>query len=119
MKDERGRTLHDPPQFHESWGHHGEIGHHVGLTKVGSECLQRIGQPPSRLDHHEVDPFRLLIPVPRVLESNNLRSGPTSISLLEENVVILLAIERGVKVDEVYLFFIEVSPHNVEIVPVE
>src|ERR1035441_7821757 len=58
------------------------------------------------------------VPMPGVLESLNLAGRICAVLLVEECVVVLGRIERGVQIDEVHRFVLQIPPQDVQIVAV-
>jgi hypothetical protein len=64
------------------------------------------------------DGFVFLIARPRVLKGPNLRSGLGSVLLLEQHVVVLVALERRVQIDEANRLIPHIPPQNVQVIAV-
>ena len=65
-----------------------------------------------------VDGLVLLVPGPSVLEGADLGGGAVAVLLFEEDVVVLVAVEGGVEVDEVHGGVFDVAAEDVEVVAV-
>ena len=55
----------DAAQLDEAWGHHGEVGEHVGAAEEGSEGAHGVGYAAALLDDFFVGSGRLLRSTPR------------------------------------------------------
>lgn len=58
------------------------------------------------------------VPFPRIFKCFELRSRASTVLFREEDVVVLIRIERRVEVDEINRLFFDVTPENVEVVAV-
>src|SRR5208283_4073819 len=69
--------------------------------------------------HHAVErQFRLLSPVPGVLERSDLRAGLLASGTLEEHVVGGLAVERRIEVNQVNALVVNAAAQDVEVVAI-
>lgn len=105
-------------KFDEAWGHHGEIGHHVGVAEEGAEGAHGVGDASAALDNFFVGALGVQVPFPSVFEGHDLRGGAGAVALGEEDVVVLTAVEGRVEVDEVDRFVPDVLAQDDEIVAV-
>ena len=68
--------LEDAVKLKEAVGHHDEVGHHVAFLEEPSEGLDHFGNVGVLLSKKFAElPFRLLSPVPGILEGGYLRVG--------------------------------------------
>jgi len=90
-------VLEDAAEFDKAGGHHGEVGEEVVWAEEGVECAEGFGyilRPV--LDHVVVGAGGLLVPDPGVLEGLDLGGGAGAVALLEEDVVVLVALDSRV-----------------------
>jgi hypothetical protein len=59
-----------------------------------------------------------LVPVPCVLEGHDLRRRPRAVLLGKEHIVILIALEGRIEIDQIHRLILQVAPQDVEIVAV-
>jgi hypothetical protein len=72
-------------------------------------------------DVHNSSPSRRsgdLVPVPGILECLDLSGGPTAVTLGEEEVIILVAFERRVKMDKVSRFVFDIAAEYFQVIAV-
>ena len=110
--------LEDAAEFDEARGHHGEIGHHVGVEEKCFEGAEGVGDTASLLDDLLVGAHRFVVPLPGVFKGVNLGAGLGAVLLGEKDVVILAGVERRVEIDEVYGLVLDVAFEDFEIVAV-
>ena len=91
----------DAAEFDEARGHHGEIGHHVGVEEEGLEGAEGVGDTAALLDDGLVGALGVDVPLPCVLEGVDLRTGLGAVFFGEEDVVILAGVEGRIKVNEI------------------
>jgi len=109
----------DAAEFDQARGHHAEVGHHVAVAKKIAEGLDDLGDLLRAVGHHLlVRLCRGLVPAPGVLEGPDLRGRPGAVVLGEQDVVVLVALERRVEVDEVNRLVLDIAPEDIEIVAV-
>lgn len=107
----------NPLKLHKAGRHHGEVGKHVVLAQLHSEGLHRSGKVGVRPLYDGLIGFGgLLVPMPGVCEDLYLSAGLGSILLFEENVVILIALERRIQVNQVDRLIRDVVAENFKIV---
>ena len=115
--DGAGR-LEDAAQFDEARGHHGEVGHHVGVAEEGAEGAHGLGDAAALLDDVLVGALGVDVPLPGVLEGRDLGLELRAVLFGEEDVVVLAGVEGRVEVDEVDRLVLDVAPEDVEVVAV-
>ena len=118
MQIDRPRHLEHAMQFDQARGHHREIGHHVAVAKEGAESAHGFRDTSTALDDFLVGALGVHVPLPRVLEGHDLRTGTRAVFFREEYVVVLTAVERRVEVDEVNRLILDVLAQDFEIVAV-
>lgn len=102
----------------EARSHHSEIGEHVVGAEEAAEGLHHVADAAAALDNFLVHGGGELVPFPSVFEGFELGAGAGAVLFGEEDVVVLVAFERRVEVDEVDGFVFDVAAENVEIVTV-
>jgi hypothetical protein len=89
-------------QFHQPLGHHHQVGHHVVAAHKLAHRLDQRGHVVRRV---ELDILvRLngsLVPRPRIGKRLDLGGAFVAALLLEQHVVVAVAVERRIEVDEV------------------
>ena len=110
--------LEDAAEFDEARGHHGEIGHHVGVAEEGLEGAEGVGDAAALLDDLLVGALGVDVPLPGVLEGVNLGTGLGAVFLGEEDVVVLAGVEGRVEIDEVDGLVLDVALEDFEVVAV-
>lgn len=105
-------------KFDKAWSHHGEIGEHVVGAEEFSEGLHDVGDATGAFDDFLVHGERLHVPFPSIFEGFELGGGAGAVFFGEEDVVVLIAFERRVEIDEVDGFVSDVAAENVEVVAV-
>lgn len=89
--------------------HHGEMGEHVVGSEEAAEGLHDVGDATATLNDFLVHGGGELVPFPSVFEGFELGGGAGAILFGEEDVVVLIAFERRVEVDEVDGFVFDVA----------
>jgi len=98
-------------KFEQADGHHGEVGHHVRVYKEPAECLDHLSHVGVRLVQDlGVLPLSFIAPVPGIFEGGDLRFGLLTLWAVEEDVVIFVAVEGRIQVDQVDRFVGECDP---------
>ncbi len=105
-------------KFDEAGSHHCEVGEHVVGAEEAAEGLHYVGDAAAALDDFLVHGGGKLVPFPGVFEGFELCGGSGAVFFGEEDVVVLIAFERRVEIDEVDGFVLDVAAENVEIVAV-
>lgn len=105
-------------QFDKAGSHHGEIGKHVVGAEKFSEGLHHVGDATASLDDFLVHGGGELVPLPRVLEGSELRGRAGAIFFGEEDVVILIAFEWRVEINEVNSLVFDIAAENFEVIAV-
>jgi hypothetical protein len=59
-----------------------------------------------------------MVPMPGILECLDLRPGCIVAILLKYDVVVPTAVERRVEINQIDRFFVDIPPHDVEIIAV-
>lgn len=59
-----------------------------------------------------------MVPLPCIFKCFDLRSGPRAVLLGEQNIVILIALERRIEIDKINSFVLAVAMENVQVVAV-
>ena len=108
----------DAAELDETRGHHGEVGHHVGVEEEGFEGAEGVGDSSALLDDHFVGALGIEVPLPCVLEGVNLGAGLGAVFLCEENVVVLSGVEGRVEVDKIDGFVFDVALEDFVVVAV-
>ena len=91
----------DAAELDEARGHHGEVGHHVGVEEEGFEGAESVGNASALLDDQFVRALGVEVPFPRAFEGVNLGAGLRAVFFGEEDVVVLAGVEGRIEVDEV------------------
>jgi hypothetical protein len=89
-------------EFEEAWGHHGEIGHHVGVAEEGAEGAHGVGDLAPAFDDLLERVFGVEVPFPGVFEGRDLGGGLGAVFFGKEDVVVGAGVEGRVEIDEVY-----------------
>jgi hypothetical protein len=110
--------LEDAAEFDEARGHHGEIGHHVGVEEEGFEGAEGVGYAATLLDDVLVGALGVDVPLPCVFKGVNLGAGLGAVFLGEEHVVVLAGVEGRVEVDEVYGLVLDITLEDFVVVAV-
>lgn len=110
MQVDRTRRLEHAPQLDDPRGHHREVRKHVGFAEEPLHRDERVRHSPALLDGLRERARRALVPLPSVLERLDLSRRPRAVLLGEEDVVVLVALERRVQVDEVHRLVLHVPP---------
>lgn len=105
-------------KFDEAGSHHGEIGKHVVGAEEAAEGLHHVGDAATAFDDFFEHGGGELVPFPSVFEGLELGGGAGTVFFSEEDVVVLIAFERRVEINEVDGFVFDVKAENVEIVAV-
>ena len=105
-------------KLHRPWGHHGEIGHHVGAAEECAEGAQGIGDAAALLDDLLVGALGVDVPLPCVLEGVNLGAGLRAVFLGEEDIVVLAGVEGRVEIDEIDRLVLHITLEDFKIVTV-
>jgi hypothetical protein len=105
-------------ELDQARGHHGEVSHHVALSKECFEGTHGIGDAVAALDDFFVGASRVLVPYPRILEGHDLGAGAGAVFFGEEDVVVLAAIEGRVEIDQVDGFVLDVLAEDAKVIPV-
>ncbi len=108
----------DAAQFDEARGHHGEVGHHVGVEEEGFEGAHGVGDASALLDDLLVGAHGVSVPLPCVLEGVDLRTGLGAVFFGEEDVVVLAGVEGRIEVDEIDRLVFDVALENFEVIAV-
>ncbi len=108
----------DAAQLDEAWGHHGEVGEHVGAAEEGTEGAHGVGYAATLFDDFFVAAGGFFVPLPGVFEGGDLGGGAGAVFFGEEDVVVLAGVERRIEVDEVYGLVRDVLAQNLEVVTV-
>ena len=118
MQIDTRRWLHNAAEFYQSRGHHDEISQHIARTEEGPKGFKTIGDPPA-LGHDIGEDFLVVLtPCPGILEGADLACRLVAVFLFEQDVVVLVAFERGVEVDQVDGFVRDIPPEDVQVVAV-
>ena len=107
----------DAAELDEARGHHGEIGHHVGVEEEGFEGAHGVGDASALLDDVLVGAHGVDVPLPCVLEGVNLGAGLGAVFFGEEDVVVLAGVEGRIEVDEIDGLVLDVALEDFELSP--
>src|ERR1700688_1053871 len=89
-------------QFNDTNGHHRQICHHVVFAKEPAHRAQYLrGAIIPRLHGLIERLLGMFAPMPSILKRLYLRTASMSSAILEEQVVIRVAIEGGIEIDEI------------------
>lgn len=107
-------TLH----FENEVSDYRQIGEHVVGAEKFAEGLHHVGDAAAALNDFFVDGGGKLVPFPRVLKGFELRGSAGAVLFGEEHVVVLIALEGRIEIDEVDGFVPDIAAENVEVVAV-
>ena len=108
----------DAAKLDEAWGHHGEVGEHVGAAEEGAEGSHGFGYAATAFDDFLIGALGFEVPLPTVFEGGDLAGGAAAVLLGEEDVVVLTGVEGRVEVDEVDGLVGDVVAEDFEVVAV-
>jgi hypothetical protein len=110
--------LEDAAEFDEAGGHHGEVGHHVGVEEEGFEGAEGVGDAASLLDDLLVGALGVDVPLPGVFKGVNLGAGLGAVFFGEEDVVVLAGVEGRIEIDKIDGLVLDVELEDFEVVAV-
>src|SRR2546428_14181278 len=105
-------------KFQETGCHSGKIRQHVIVSDESPKGLHGLGDWSSFLYDFCIRPRRALVPSPSISKRFDLCRRLSAISFSKENVVVLIALEWWVEIDEVNSFIANMSSKNVQVVSV-
>ncbi len=82
-----------------------------GVVEVQTDGAGGLDHPVKRL-------ARRPVPSPRVLKRLDLSGRPRAVPLRKQQVVILIALERRIEIDQIHRLVLHVPPQHVEVVAV-
>jgi hypothetical protein len=118
MEIQPPRRFQHPPKLDQPRGHHRQIREHVARAERDEERLHDLGYLAACLHDLLERLGRREVPPPRVLERLYLGRGPLPRLLGEQDVVVLVRLERRVEVDEAHRLVFDVVPEHVEVVTI-
>jgi len=95
-----------------------KVGQHIVVADRLAECLHDERYLAAALNDFSVGRRRRLIPPPRITKCLDLRCRTGAVLFGEKHVVVLIAVERRVKIDQIDRFIGDVTTENVEVIPV-
>lgn len=117
VKVEAAGGFEDAVQFKEAVCHHDEVSHHIRFFEEAAEGLDHFGDiGVGVFEDFEEFMLGLITPVPGIFKGGDLGIRLVPFGGFEEEVVIALGVEGGIKVDEVYGFIFDVVTEDVEVI---
>src|SRR5690554_516152 len=116
---ERACLPEHPAELEQPRCHHRQVGHHIARAQKRSKRDQGFGDFPTLMDRVLICFNRRGVPPPGILERFDLRGCPRAGVLSKEHVVILVAVEWGIQIDEIYTLVTDVPAEHVKVVAIE
>lgn len=106
-------------KFYKAGGHHDEIGRHLVCADELVERFDHAADLVGLVYQFVVCRRRAAgVPVPRVFERRDLRFAVAARFVAEQYVVIPIAVERRIKIDQIDRLVLDVVPQDLQIIAV-